>query len=58
MPDTSKLKMAIEETEKVLLKLSHPSSVLPALKKCLLLDHKALIEYFSHLKNNQPKIIT
>jgi hypothetical protein len=43
LPDTSKLKMAIEEMEKVLMKLAHSNSALPALKKTLLLDHKALL---------------
>lgn len=43
LPDTSKLKMAIEEMEKVLMKLAHSNSALPALKKALLLDHKALL---------------
>ncbi len=38
-PDTAKLKMAIEEMEKMLMKLGHASTVLPALKKSLLLDH-------------------
>jgi len=29
--------------EKVLMKLAHSNTVIPALKKCLLLDHKALV---------------
>ncbi len=57
-PDTSKLKLAIEEMEKVMMKLSHSTTVLPALKKCLLLDHKALLEYFRHMKNPYPKTAT
>lgn len=52
-PDTSKLRMAIEELEKVLMKLAHTSSAVPALKKALLLDHRALLEYFAHLR--QPR---
>lgn len=48
--------MAIEEMEKVLMKLAHSNSALPALKKALLLDHKALLQYFSHLKNNRPLV--
>jgi hypothetical protein len=42
-PDTSKLKLAIEETEKVLMKLGHSTTVVAALKKALLLDHRALV---------------
>ena len=38
------------------MKLAHSNSALPALKKALLLDHKALLQYFSHLKNNRPVI--
>lgn len=57
-PDTSKLKLAIEEMEKVLLKLSNSSTVLPALKKCLLLDHKSLLDYFRHMKMPFPKTVT
>lgn len=55
-PDTSKLKMAIEEIEKVLMKLAHPNSVLPALKKALLLDQQALLDFFSHLRNQRPNV--
>lgn len=40
------------------MKLSHSNTVLPALKKCLLLDHKALLEYFRYMKNPYPKNIT
>lgn len=42
-PDTTKLRMAIEEMEKVLMKLGHSTTVLPALKKGLLLDHNSLV---------------
>jgi hypothetical protein len=42
--------------EKVLMKLAHSNSAVPAVKKALLLDHKALLEYFSHFKNNRPVI--
>jgi len=38
------------------MKLAHSNSVLPALKKALLLDSKALIEYFSHFRKNRPVI--
>jgi hypothetical protein len=54
-PDTSKLKMAIEEMEKALMKLANSSTVLPALKKCLLLDHRALLDYFRHLRAPLPR---
>jgi hypothetical protein len=57
-PDLSKLKLAVEEMEKVLLKLSNSSTVLPALKKCLLLDHKSLLDYFRHAKAPFPKNVT
>ena len=42
--------------EKVLMKLAHSNSVILALKKALLLDSKALIDYFSHFRNNRPAI--
>jgi hypothetical protein len=45
-PDTTKLKTAIEELEKILMKLGHATTVLPALKKSLLLDHPSLLSYF------------
>ena len=54
-PDTSKLRKAIEELEGVLAKLAHVNTVMPALKKCLLLDHRSLIDYFSPLRQAQPK---
>lgn len=50
--------MAIEEIEKVMMKLAHPSSVLPALKKALLLDQQALLDFFSHLRNQRPNVPT
>ena len=50
-PDTAKLKMAIEELEKILMKLGHGSTVLPALKKSLLLDHQSLLNYFDDMKS-------
>ena len=50
-PDTTKLKMAIEELEKVLMKLGHSNTVLAALKKSLLLDHQSLASYFEDMKN-------
>ena len=49
-PDTTKLKMAIEELEKVLMKLGHCNTVIPALKKSLLLDHQSLLSYFEDSK--------
>ena len=54
-PDTTKLKMAIEELEKILMKLGHSSSCIPALKKSLLLDHQSLLNYFSDMKNIQDR---
>ena len=48
-PDTAKLKMAIDELEKVLMKLGHASTVLQALKKSLLLDHESLRNYFGNM---------
>jgi hypothetical protein len=44
--------------EKVMMKLSNSSTVLPALKKCLLLDHKSLLDYFRFMKNPYPKTVT
>ena len=41
--------------ERVLVKLGHINTVLPALKKCLLLDHRSLVDYFAHLRQAQPK---
>ena len=38
------------------MKLAHSNSVILALKKALLLDSKALIDYFSHFRNNRPAI--
>ena len=48
----NKLKMAIEELEKILMKLGHTTTVLPALKKSLLLDHSSLLNYFNNIKGN------
>jgi hypothetical protein len=56
VPDTSKLRVAIEEIEKVLMKLAHPSSSLPALKKAMLLDQRALLDFFNHLRNPRPAL--
>lgn len=39
------------------MKLAHPSSTLPALKKALLLDQRALLDFFSHLKNSPQQFI-
>lgn len=36
------------------MKLAHPSSSLAALKKALLLDQRALIDFFSHLRDVRP----
>lgn len=36
------------------MKLAHPASALPALKKALLLDQRALIDFFSHLRDVRP----
>jgi len=36
------------------MKLAHPASALPALKKALLLDQRALIDFFSHLRDLRP----
>jgi len=55
LPDTTKLKTAIEEMEQILIKLAHTSTTIPAIKKSMLLDHQALINYFSHLKNQEKK---
>lgn len=41
-----------------MMKLSHTSTVLAALKKSLLLDHKSLLEYFGHMRNPYPKVVT
>lgn len=54
-PDTTKLKMAIEELEKILMKLGHTTTVLPALKKSLLLDHESLLNYFGSIKLQDKK---
>lgn len=54
-PDTTKLKMAIDELEKVLMKLGHSSTVLPALKKSLLLDHESLRNYFNSMDYRTKK---
>ena len=37
------------------MKLGHINTVLPALKKCLLLDHRSLVDYFGHLRQAQPR---
>lgn len=39
------------------MKLAHPNSVLPALKKALLLDQQALIDFFGHLRNPKQNLI-
>lgn len=54
-PDLTKLKMAIDELEKVLMKLGHASTVLPALKKSLLLDHDSLKNYFGGMEYRTKK---
>ena len=36
------------------MKLAHPASALPALKKALLLDQRALLDFFSHLRDLRP----
>lgn len=54
-PDTAKLKMAIEELEKILMKLGHASTVLPALKKSLLLDHESLRTFFNSMDYRSRK---
>lgn len=54
-PDTAKLKMAIEEMEKLLMKLGHSSSVLPALKRGILLDHGSIVDYFANLKTRERR---
>lgn len=54
-PNTTKLRTAIEEIEKILMKLGHSSTALSALKKSLLLDHQSLLGYFSDLKNQERK---
>jgi hypothetical protein len=51
LPDTSKLKLAIEEMEKVIMKLANSSTVVGAVKKCLLLDHRSLVDHFDYMKN-------
>ena len=56
MPDTSKLKVAIDELEKLLMKMAHPSSSLPALKKALLVDQRALLDFFNHLRSARPNL--
>lgn len=33
------------------MKLANSSTVVAAVKKCLLLDHRSLIEHFSYMKN-------
>jgi glutathione S-transferase len=48
--------MAIEEMEKVLMKLAHSNSAVPALKKTLLLDSRALLDYFAHLRQPRPSL--
>jgi hypothetical protein len=37
------------------MKLGHSNTVLPALKKSLLLDHQNLINYFNDLKANEKR---
>ena len=54
-PDTTKLKQAIDQLEKILMKLGHASTVLPALKKSLLLDHESLRNYFSNIDFKSKK---
>lgn len=44
--DTNKLKMAIEELERLSMKLTNPNTVLSAIKKSILLDHLSLISHF------------
>ena len=38
------------------MKMAHPSSTLPALKKALLVDQKALLDFFGHLRNARPNL--
>ena len=38
------------------MKMAHPSSTLPALKKALLVDQKALLDFFGHLRNIRPNL--
>ena len=37
------------------MKLGHSNTVLPALKKSLLLDHQSLANYFEEMKNEPKK---
>lgn len=37
------------------MKLGHTTTVLPALKKSLLLDHESLLSYFGNMKNNEKR---
>lgn len=48
-PDLTKLKMAIDELEKLLMKLGHSSTVLPALKTSLTLDYESLKNFFGNM---------
>ena len=40
------------------IKMTNMSTVLGALKKCLLLDHKSLVEFFADLKHPASKNVT
>lgn len=44
--------------EKLIVKMTNMTTVLGALKKCLLLDHKSLVEFFADLKNPTSKTVT
>lgn len=44
--DTHKLKLAIEELDKLSMRLANPNTVLSALRKSILLDHQSLINHF------------
>jgi hypothetical protein len=50
VPDTAKLRLAIEEMEKLLMKLGHSGTVLPAIKKSVLLDHQSLMKFFGDMR--------
>jgi hypothetical protein len=44
--DMTKLRLAIEELDKLSMKLSNPNTVLGALKRAILLDHQSLLTHF------------
>lgn len=52
--DLSKLREAIDEIERLIMKLSNSNTVMPALKKSILLDHQSLIAHFEQEYRNSP----